>query len=207
LNCHLPLGRVHSGCQDWDHGRLRSRYYWRRHQRRRHRARCGGTRAEGRTARAKQSRVRYVVRFVEADPWRLALSGTRRAAVGARRAQRARSAAADGAASDQAASLRVAARHTLSLAGRAQARAFHLRHDRPPRNPARHAQRRSRHRCDRRAAAAAFSSRLRVFRLLCRRCAARRAQCGRCRRTRRRDPHAHALCARRARRYLAARSQ
>ena len=67
---------------------------------------------------------------------------------------------------------------------------------------------RSRHRCEAGAAAeAAFPSRLRIFRLLCRRCASRRAQRGRRRRTRRRDPHAHALRARRARRCVAAYSQ
>ena len=54
------------------------------------------------------------------------------------------------------------------------------------------------------AAQAPLSSRLRIFRLLCRRRAPRRAQRARCRRTRRVDPHPYALRARRARRRLAA---
>jgi hypothetical protein len=52
--------------------------------------------------RAERSRFRHVVGFVEADPRRLALPRTRRAAARARRAQRARGAAAHGAAEGQA---------------------------------------------------------------------------------------------------------
>ena len=87
------------------------------------------------------------------------------------------------------------------------ARASALRLDRLAQDPAGNARTRS---CDRRgrpAAQAPLPSCLRIFRLFCRRCAARRAQRGRCRRTRRGDPHPHPLRARRAQRYLAACSQ
>ena len=180
------------------HERFRPRHRRGRHQRRRHRPRRGRARPARAPGRAERPRVRHLVGLHQADPWRVALPRARLAAAGARGADRARGAAAHGAASDPADAVRAAGRARHAAALDAAARAVRLRPPRRPQAPAGDQHDRPRARSARRAAEGALRARLRIFRLLGRRRAAGRAQRARRGRARRGDPHPHPLRARRS---------
>ena len=156
---------------------LRSRHHRRRHQRLRHRARRRRPRPFGLPLRTGRPRRRHLVGLDQADPRRPALSRVLRVPAGARGAGRARGAAQGGA---RTSSGRCASCcRTTTGCGRAgaPARPLPLRPSRRPRASCRRpAVAGSQPRSRRRAAASRATPRLRVFRLLGRRCAAGRAQ-------------------------------
>ena len=144
---------------------------------------------------------RHLLALDQADPRRPALPRAVRLPPGARGAGRARGAVAHRAAYRAAAALRAAAPGWAASRVDAARGPVPLRPSGRQGSPARHPRSRSCIRCRRRAPEARrVHHRLRVFRLLGRRCPPRRPQRARCGRPRRRHPHPYAGRGGRARR-------
>ena len=188
-------GRVESSAIAW--GGVRYRHHRRRHQRLRHRPRRRGTRLVGLSLRKRRSRLVDIERVEQADSRRPALPRAFQVPFGARSADRARSSVANRAAYHLAAALRAAAPHGSQARLAAAARPFSLRPSRRAPLAAANANAAIGRRSGGRTAQAAIHARVRIFRLLGRRRAARRSECARRRRQGRRHRAPHALRPRR----------
>ncbi len=171
-------------------GSLRPGRGWRRHQWRRYRRRCRRARPVGVSLRAGRPGRTHLLRQQQAGARRAALSRTLRAAPGSRSAGRARSAAGQGAAHHHPATLRAALPSASAPVVDDPHRPVSLRSPRQARKARWFAQ--PAFRC-RQPAQGRDHPRLRIFRLLGRRCAAGGTQCHGGTRAGRAYPHPHSL--------------